>query len=216
MLIPFFVLLVVIFCPVFPGKMNGLDFMDNLFNMISKGSSYFIPKTTHEAEGYLGQPLEARLVMASDKQAEETALLFQAAGAEVSVSGAILLVSGDLGRIMTSCLEDAEHMFQNREQPLINRYGITAGTVMYNWWTATKGLIKDLNNQKKFKQAKSLATIQTKVIEPAYNYFGVETGNYKDNFVLIVSALAFYVFYTLWYGFGIMYLFEGFGLRVGH
>jgi hypothetical protein len=43
LLVSFFVVLVMIFMPIFPGKVNGLDYMDNLFNMISKGSSYFIP-----------------------------------------------------------------------------------------------------------------------------------------------------------------------------
>jgi hypothetical protein len=33
---------------------------------------------------------------------------------------------------------------------------------------------------------------------------------------LIIFALAFYVVYTLWYGFGLMWLFEGLGLKIGH
>jgi hypothetical protein len=33
---------------------------------------------------------------------------------------------------------------------------------------------------------------------------------------MILVALGFYVVYTLWYGFGIMYVFEGLGLKIGH
>ena len=68
---------------------------------------------------------------------------------------------------------------------------------------------KALTAQENFKEAKVFSSIRTKALEPAYNYYGVEASNYKDNIGLIVAALLFYVFYTLWYGFGLMYLFEG-------
>jgi len=32
----------------------------------------------------------------------------------------------------------------------------------------------------------------------------------------VIFSLVFYVVYTLWYGFGIMYMFEGWGLRLEH
>jgi len=41
--ISFFTVLALIFSPVFDGK-NGLVFSDDMFNKLSKGSSYFIPK----------------------------------------------------------------------------------------------------------------------------------------------------------------------------
>lgn len=216
MLVPFFVLLAAIFSPVFPGKVNGLDYMDNLFNMISKGSSYFIPKSIEESEKYTGQTIHVRLALADEQQATETAKLFEAGGAAVTVSGSELAIMGDMGRMMKNCLDDAENMFRNNGTPLIDKYGYGARQVLYNWWTAIKGVTRDLNRQKSFKEAKSLATMQTKVLEPAYNYYGVEASSYKENFALIVTALAFYVLYTLWYGFGIMFIFEGMGLKVGH
>ena len=67
MLATFFGLLVFIFSPVFPGKVNGLDYMDNLFNTISKGSSYFIPATITEIEQYAGKMINVKFALADEK-----------------------------------------------------------------------------------------------------------------------------------------------------
>ncbi len=216
MLVSFFVLLGIIFSPVFPGNVNGLEYMDNLFNKISKGSVYFIPSAIESSEQYTGQIIDVAFGMDTEQQASDTAELFRASGAEVSLSGTELSVKGDMGRILKTSLNDANLMFQNEGAPLNEAYGIGEKQVLFNWWKAFGGIIKDLNKQKSFKEAKIFDTVQKKAIEPAYNYYGVESGNYKDYFFLIVAALAFYVIYTLWYGFGIMYLFEGLGLQIGH
>ena len=50
MMIGFIVVLIIFFLPVFEGK-NGLDYMDNLYNSISKASAYYIPKVTEETKG---------------------------------------------------------------------------------------------------------------------------------------------------------------------
>jgi hypothetical protein len=216
MLASFFALLGVIFSPVFPGNINGLDFMDNLFNKISKGSVYFIPSALESSEQYMGQVIDVTFAMDNEQQATDTAQLFRASGAEISVSGTELSVKGDMGQILKSSLNDANLMFQNEGAPLKEAYGLGEKQVLFNWWKAFGGIIKDLNKQKSFKEAKIFDTVQKKALEPAYNYYGVESGNYKDYFFLIVAALAFYVIYTLWYGFGIMFLFEGLGLQIGH
>lgn len=216
MLVVFFAMLAVIFTPVFPGKVNGLDYMDNLFNMISKGSSYFIPAAIKDSDEYAGIMIQVTVAMGDTQQAADTAKLFQASGAEVTVSGKELAVNGDMGRIMKASLEDADQMFLNNGKSLADKYAIHEKQVLLNWWTAFRAMKKDLTTQKSFKQAKAIGTIQTKALEPAYNYYGVEAGNYKDKILLLVAALTFYVLYTLWYGFGIMYLFEGLGLKIGH
>jgi len=216
MLVAFFGLLIVIFSPVFPGKMNGLDFMDNLFNTISKGSSYFIPDSIRASEQFAGKVIDVKFALADEKQAVATARLFQANGAEVSVSGKELGVKGDMAGIMKGSLADADQMYHNNGAAVADKYGYNEKEVLFNWWTAFKSMGKDLTAQKSFKQAKAIAAIQAKALEPAYNYYGVDAGNYKDSLLLIVTALLFYVCYTLWYGFGIMYLFEGLGLKIGH
>ncbi|MGW8193948.1 MAG: hypothetical protein ACWGOX_06745 [Desulforhopalus sp.] len=216
MLIAFFGLLLAIFTPVFPGKVNGLDYMDTLFNKISKGSSYFIPGVIAESDRYAGKAIDVTFSMDSEEQANQTAKLFQAGGASVNIAGKDLAVKGGMTAIMKQSLEDADRMFHNNGSGLAAKYGYNERQVLINWWAAFKALGKELSKLGQFQQAKALASIQTKVLEPAYNYYGVEAGNYKDSFMLIIAALGFYVFYTLWYGFGIMYLFEGLGLKIGH
>ena len=118
--------------------------------------------------------------------------------------------------IMKASLEDADQMFHNNGSVIADKYGYGEKQVLFNWWTAFKSMGKDLTKQESFKQAKTINSIQSKALEPAYNYYGVQAGSYKDSFLLIFAALGFYVCYTLWYGFGIMYLFEGLGLKIGH
>lgn len=216
MLVSFFALLAVIFSPVFPGKINGLDYIDNMFNTISKGSSYFIPDSVKKAEKFVGKTLNTTFSMANEKDATNTATLFKASGAEVTVDGVKVTVNGDMGMLLKSSLEDAEHIYNNDGAPVASKYGLDEKEVIYNWWTAFKGISKNLTKQENFDEAKVFTTIQKKSLEPAYNYYGVEASHYKDNFVHILMALAFYVIYTLWYGFGLMYLFEGLGLKIGH
>lgn len=222
MLISFFIVLGVIFCPVFPGKwdnpgkVNGLDFIDNVFNRISKGSSYFIPKAIKDSEKFAGKKIEVKIKAENEQVATQTAKLFESGGAQVIVSGKELAINGDMGLILKASLNDADFMYKNDGKSIADKYGFSEQQVLFNWWTAFKGIGGELTKQKKFKEAKEFAAIQKKALEPAYNYYGIMAKDWQDNIALIVAALAFYVFYTLWYGFGIMYLFEGLGLKIGH
>lgn len=216
MLISFFVLLGVIFAPIFPGKMNGLNYMDNLFNMISKGSSYFIPQSMVEGAKLAGQSIDVKIKMANDKEAVETAKLFAAGGAQAVASGAEVAIKGDVAGIVKNSLADADFMFKNEGKPIVDKYGYDEKKVMFNWWTSFAKINKDLTKQSNFDTAKVFANIQKKALEPAYNYYGVKIENWKENIVLVLASLAFYVVYTLWYGFGLMYVFEGMGYKIGH
>lgn len=216
MLFVFFALLAVIFSPVFPGKVNGLDYLDNLFNMISKGSSYFIPATLGESEKFAGSIIDVTIKMEDETQAAETARQLTSNGIEAKIDGTSLNLKGDTAALMAASLSDAEKMFNNDGKPIADKYGFAEQQAMYNWWTAYKGIINQMTKQEKFKEAKFFGNIQKKALEPAYNYYGVKAMNWQDNIVLILAALAFYVIYTVWYGFGLLYLFEGLGLKVGH
>jgi hypothetical protein len=69
LLASFFAVLVAIFMPLFPGaqgqKVNGLDYLDNFFNQLSKSSAYYIPEQVKKAEKYNGQPFTTSLKMKS-------------------------------------------------------------------------------------------------------------------------------------------------------
>jgi hypothetical protein len=216
MLIAFFILLVVIFMPVFPGKVNGLDYMDNLFNMISKGSSYFIPASMKSSEKFAGKMIDVKVKLDDEKLAAQTAKLLEMNGLQAAVAGKDLAIKGDMAKILKGGLADADLMFKNDGKPVAEKYGYSEKQAMFNWHTVFKKIGADLTKQEKFAEAKPFADVQKKALEPAYNYYGVEAKNWQENLALVIFALAFYVFYTLWYGFGLMYLFEGIGLKIGH
>ncbi len=216
MLIGFFILLGAIFSPIFPGKHNGLDYMDNLFNTISKGSSYFIDDSLKASDKYAGQVIDVKIKLENEQQAINTAKLFQVGGAEATVSGKELAIKGDISLILKSSLADAEQMYHNNGAPVASKYGFGEKEALYNWWTSFKAIDKALTAKENFKEAKAFGSVRSKALEPAYNYYGVAASNYKDNIGLIAAALLFYVLYTVWYGFGLMFLFEGLGLKIGH
>ncbi len=216
MLTIFFVILATLFVPIFPGKTNGLDYMDNLFNMISKGSSDFIAEQQQHNSNFTTVELDLQFTMKSDKQAEEFARQLVIAGAGASASATRITMKGNMAAIIAASLSDCRAMFDNDEKVLKEQYNFSGRRALFNWWTGYKAIINVLNKEKKFKEAKFFGTLCKKAIEPAYNYFGVEAKPWKANILMIVLSLAFYVVYTIWYGFGILYLFEGMGLKTGH
>lgn len=215
LLAAFSVVLIVIFMPIFGGH-NGLSYLDSLYNSISKGSAYYIPKLREETRAFAGRTITATLTLTGERQAKETGPLFVSGGARVEVSGAVLKITGDLGAIIGNCLTDADDMFGNNGEKLVQKYGYNERRVLYNWWAALTAMDKDLTKQKKFSETKFIATVQKKAVECAYNYYKIEPQNISDRYGLVVFSLFFYVVYTLWYGFAILNLFEGMGLRLEH
>jgi hypothetical protein len=142
--------------------------------------------------------------------------LFQKADAKANISGPTLKVSGDLGKILANCLEDADLMYINNGQKVSAKYGYNEKRVLYNWSVAAKEMDKDLKKQKRFKEAKIVTASKKKAIEMAYNYYKIEPKKIGDRYGVVIFSLIFYVFYTLWYGFAIMYMFEGWGMQLEH
>ena len=215
LLVVFFVILFIIFSPVFNGQ-NGMEYLDDLYNSISKGSANYIPKVKKETDTFKGNTVNMALKMADEKQAQQTAMLFTNAGATAEVSGAQLNVSGDLGNMLANCIEDSKNMYNNDGATVSNKYGYNERQVLYNWHTALKAADKDLKKQKLFKEAKVVALVIKKVVETSYNYYTIEPQKITDKMGIVIFSLVFYVGYTLWYGFAILFMFEGWGLRLEH
>jgi hypothetical protein len=215
MLIAFFAVLALFFTPIF-GGLNGLDYLDSLYNSISKGSAYYIPKLKDEAKTFSGHNVELSVAMANPTQAQQTSRLLTKTGATVSVTDATVKASGDLGKILEGVLADADAMYKNDGKAVADKYGFGERQALYTWWQAFKAIEKDLNNQKKFKEAKAVANIGKKGIEASYNFYRVEPQSIMDRLGVVVFSLVFYVIYTLWYGFAIMFLFEGWGMQLEH
>jgi hypothetical protein len=215
LIIGFGIVLLLFFLPFYSGR-NGLDFLDNLYNSISKGSAYYIPNVKKEVEPFVGDKVAVTLSMTDSKQAEQTALLFKAGGAETAVNGRELKVTGDLGNILANAVEDADAMYKNDGKRVADKYGYNERVVLFNWWQAMQRMDKALAKLKKFKEAKIVVFAQQKALEPSYNYYKVEAQNIGDRWATVVFSLIFYVIYTLWYGFAMLFMFEGWGLKVGH
>ena len=215
MLATFFVVLVIIFLPIFNGH-NGLDFMDNLYNSISKGSAYFIPQVIENAKQHEGTAVDLELVMKDEQQAQQSVKLLEAGGATVAVTGSTMKVTGDLGAILQNVLADSDAMYANDGAKLVGKYGYNERLVLYNWYNILKATQKNLNKQKNFEQADIVSRVIKRAVQVSYNYYTINPQSIKDALLLVTLSLGFYVFYTLWYGFGIMYLFEGLGLKIGH
>jgi hypothetical protein len=134
----------------------------------------------------------------------------------VNVAGSEVKVSGDFGKILINCLEDADQMFNNKGEGVKTKYASDERLTLYNWWMALKALTKDLNKQKKFAETKFIGDINKRAVECAYNYYGVDPQNIGDKWGIVVFSLAFYVVYTMWYGYSILFMFEGWGLKLEH
>ncbi len=215
LMIGFIVVLILFFSPTFAGK-NGLDYLDNLYNSISKGSAYYIQKVSEESGPFKGTVVTVSLNMINEKQAQQTALLFKKSGAAVELSGLKLKATGDLGNILASCLSDADAMYNNDGQKVSGKYGYDEKRVLFDWWKALKEMEKDLKRQKRFKGAKIVSVVLTKAVETAYNYYGIAPRSIGDQWGVVLFSLVFYVAYTVWYGFAIMFMFEGWGMRLEH
>ena len=131
MLLAFVAVLITIFSPVF-GDKNGLEYLDALYNSISKGSAYYIPKVKTETDKFKGKSISISLDLADKKHAQQTALLFRKAGAITELSGNKLKVSGDFGKILDSCLNDADSMYNNDGKAIAARYGYNERQALYN------------------------------------------------------------------------------------
>jgi hypothetical protein len=220
LLIPFFLVFAAIFMPWYPGphggKVNGLDYLDNFFNELSKGSAYYVDRQKEKVAKYNGQNFSTTMTMNSVDEATTTAKLFNTNNIPATIDGSSVSISGDFGAMLTTMLDDADLMYKNDGAAVTQKYGINERKALNSWYKSLGAMEKDLNKAKEFEKAKVVKNAMTKAIEPAYNYYGVQAKPVKDEVVLLIFALTFYVVYTVWYGFGVLFLFEGMGIRLEH
>ena len=212
MAIVFIVILAVMFIPIFGGK-NAFEAADNFFNSIAKGSTYFIPGLMKDSESYNGKTIDVSAKLPDKAIAAAAVTLLKASGALVS-EGESLRVSGDLGRISRAALEDADDMFFNRGKQVADKYGVPEKEVLFTWWTAFKEMEKDLKRQKKFKEAAWLSNASKRGLEVGYNFYRIEVRKVSAVVGMLVFSLVFYVAYTLWWGYAVLFLCEGAGLQM--
>ena len=212
--IGFAVVLFYMFTPSFNGT-NAFHASDNLFNSISKGSTYYIPSVLEGAKKFDGKSFEVTVFEEEPKYIPYAATILKANGIQVSPTEKGLRVSGDLGTLMARATEDSDAMFNNDGSVLVKKYSMEEKEAMYVWWRTMKEVKLALDRQKVFAPATYLEkNVINRAIEVGYNYYGIQAEKAADRWGILTFSLVFYVIYTMWWGFAIFFLFEGFGLEM--
>ncbi len=205
-----------LFMPIWGGHGNGLDAADNMFNRLSKGSSYFIPGVKEDVLKLEGKSVTLTVKVKDAAIAPRAVENIKKAGATAEFKDGAITYSGDLGKILTAALADADDMFKNNGKAVQDRYGVTEKDseklVTKAWWAVLDASIKELQKQKLIQEAKVVGQVNKRGLEPGYNFYGIAGEKVLDNVLPLVGLLAFYVLYTMWYGYAIFDMFGGIGL----
>jgi hypothetical protein len=215
MSIVFVVILALLFIPIYNGG-NAFRAADKLFNTISKGSTYYIPMLKQNVEQHKDGAFDG--IIKVEKQLDDVRKVLKAAGADVTADGGNLKIKVGLGMLYDAALRDSDDMFHNRGKSVRDRYGLPEKQVLFAWWNAFKGLEKALSAEKRFSEAAYIGEVLSRGVAVGYNYYKVTPKRASDRWLILTSALIFYVIYTLWWGFAVYFLFEGLGfqLTAGH
>ncbi len=211
--VTFLGVLFMIFSPVFNGK-NGLEFADESFNKLAKGSSYFIPKVAKSVETLAGKTISSGISLEKSDDAIATEKILTAAGAKVTRNDVTLKVEGDITAILGSALKDADAMYKNEGKAVSDRYGMDEKKALKYWWTALGKIEKQMKKEKNIEMAKVISEVNKKAVEPGYNFYKIDANRVIDHAGMMSGLLVFYVFYTMWWGYAIFYLFDGVGLTM--
>lgn len=249
MLASFLAVFAILLTPVMPDPENpgnhitGLQFADDVFNELSKGSSYFIPTVQQAVKPLDGKEVTFTVPMKKADFAPIAAMLVNKAGASASQEGGKITVTGDLGKILAAATADADLMYKNDATSVVNRYEAEksviascidvlkkkdnkpsstvvsaeqeqALAVTSSWWHTLQPAIKELQKQGLLGEAKVIDTVVRRALEPGHNFFRVKEAKVSEHVFLMAAMLIFYIIYTLWYGFSIFELFEGIGLAM--
>lgn len=212
LLVSFMAVFAYILSPSFGNGRNGLEYADDMFNSLSKGSAYFIEEEMGKADQMIGHEVNVTIMAADSTQAQTWEKLYTVAGADISVSGTEITLSGDLGGILKTAIADSDAMYNNQGDRIASSYGIEAKAATYGWHTSFKAISEALDKQQRFPESAAIQSVMQKALEPSYNYYGIEPKKVADYAVVVILLLAFYVVYTMWYGFSIYFLADGFGI----
>ncbi|MGC8493721.1 MAG: hypothetical protein ACP5SH_18515 [Syntrophobacteraceae bacterium] len=212
----FLAILALIFSPVWGKGKNGLQFSDRLFNSLAKGSAYFIPEVNAGLKEYEKQQLVVNVKMKDAGEAAEALKVFSKNAPNTTLQGTVLKIDTPLTKLLEAALRDADLMYFNQGDQIGKRYGMDEKKAMESWYGVLNGASKQLQNapHRNVAQSKIIEEVMTRAIEPAYNFYKIPTERVGKNGLLLTGLLLFYILYTLWWGFAIYFLFDGFGLSM--
>jgi hypothetical protein len=208
MAVAFAAVLVLFFLPVL-GSRTPLQAADDLFNSVSKDSSYYIPALREHAQAHKDDRIDVKLTM-DPEDATRAATVLAASGAEATASGAVVALKGNLGQLMGAALDDADVAFKNTKE----LRGLPAKVTMFAWHNTLKGLYKQFKSSSQFDKAADVEEVISKGVEVSYNFYGIIPKPVAANVLILTAALVFYLVYTMWWGYAIMWLCDGIGLQM--
>lgn len=214
LMVTFIAVFLLIFSPVFPGGVNGLHFSDDLFNKLSKGSSYFIPNVVKAVKPFEGKQITVDVKLKTPEDVKTALLILDKAGAKGEAKGDVVTVTADLGAMLGRVVSDADLLYKDDFDKLNAAYGMDGKAAMKGWWTLLAASIKPLQKIKMIEEANIINMVNTKAIEPAYNFAGIPAESIMTKIPTVAGLLIFYVIYTMWYGYAIFDMFGGMGLSM--
>ncbi len=211
-LLVFFMVLSFWFFPII-GHKTGLERADHLFNQLAKNSADFIPLVSKRVEKFRGVTIDLSIHPRWPGADQAVAKIMMVNGMSAGLLGdGRVRIKGDLACLCIAASTDADLLFKGKEEILQNKYGLSGKEVIHYWWMAFDDLIRRYIQLNRTAEADLAKFMTNRVLEPSYNFAGIESKNISENVGIVAFLLMFYIFYTVWYGFSIMYLFEGFGI----
>lgn len=217
LLASFFIIFFFLLRPVFTGeegrRLSGLQYADEVFNELSKGSSWFIPEIMESVKSLDNAGVDLNVALKNPELLSLAGELLRDCGASAEISADRIAFKGDLGAILQRAAEDSALLYNNDGNALSAKYGGEAPLkIARAWWQLLHPCVKALQRQGKLAEAKIVDQVLTKAIEPGNNFYGLEAAKMSEHVPLVCGLLIFYIGYTLWYGFGLYNIFIGLGM----
>lgn len=195
-------------------KLTGLQYADITFNELAKGSSYFIPAVIQTIREMKDIEINMTVKLKDAELASAAAAVIEKSGIQqVSLENNSISFCGKLADLLLSAAVDSDYLYKNEGEAISSKYeGEQPLKIAQAWWQLLSPCVKTLQVQHQIEQAKVVDLVIRKAIEPGNNFYGIVPARVSDHIFLVTALLVFYVFYSLWYGFSIYYIFEGLGL----
>jgi uncharacterized protein len=198
--------------PVYNQK-NVLHFADNFFNQLAKNSVDYISQGHKKADDFKNKSIDIGIHPREIVDANRLAKVIASNGLEAKIlDDGRVRIRGSLHNLAEAALADANYAFVNYSEKAAEKYQMGLYDVTYCWWNIFDSLTRRYNQENNAAEADFRKFMATKILEPAYNFRGIAAVKFRDNVLPVVLLLGFYVLYTLWYGFSILYIFEGLGI----
>lgn len=197
--------------PLADGR-SGLRWADDLFNQLCKDSADYSAQLCLQAPRFAERRFQVVFTAPSPPAAEKMARLAAAAGATAQAQGARVDMEGRLGPFAAALLEDADLLFRNKDRLLEERRGMSARETVYWWWMMAEPIYKHYIATGDVGASNFVSALRTRACEPAYNFAGIEPKPVAQAVAPLALLLSFYLVYTVWYGFSILFVCEGLGI----